>query len=110
MAAESGIIAGLVPLLAVFLIAAGVGTLVAKVGQFPYTIALLLAGFVVSVSGIEVGIASELSHDVILLIILPALLFEGAATTDFERFRQNLPRILTAGGKPTYRPRAFIGT
>ncbi|ESP89009.1 Na+/H+ antiporter [Candidatus Halobonum tyrrellensis] len=90
----TGIVAELIPLLSVFLIAAGVGTIVAKVGRFPYTIALLLAGFVVSIAGVEIGVASELSHDLILLVILPALLFEGAATTDLEEFRRNLLPIL----------------
>ena len=64
-------------LLAVFIVAASVGVLVAKVGRFPYTIALLIAGLGASVLGVEFGI--ELSHDLILLVLLPPLLFEGAA-------------------------------
>ena len=92
---ETSVIAQeLILLLTVFLIAAGVGTLVAKVGRFPYTIALLIAGLAVAVVDIEIGLASELSHDLILLVILPALLFEGAATTDLEEFRRNLLPIL----------------
>ncbi len=89
---QAGIEAELLNLLSVFVIAAGVGVVVAKVGRFPYTVALLLAGFGVSVLGVEVGI--ELSHDFILLVLLPPLLFEGAATTDLERFRRNLAPIL----------------
>lgn len=92
MAAETGIAAELIDLLAVFIIAAGVGVFVAKVGRFPYTIALLLAGLAVSVLGIAIDI--ELSHDLILLVLLPPLLFEGAATTDLERFRANLVPII----------------
>ncbi len=84
--------AELLDLLTVFIIAAGVGIFVAKVGRFPYTIALLLAGLAVSVIGIEVDI--ELSHDLILLVLLPPLLFEGAATTDLEHFRRYLGPIL----------------
>jgi CPA1 family monovalent cation:H+ antiporter len=87
-----GIEAQLLNLLAVFLIAGAVGVGVAKVGRVPYTIALLLAGLAASVLGVELGI--ELSHDVILLVLLPPLLFEGAATTDLERFRRNLAPIL----------------
>ncbi|PSP85060.1 sodium:proton antiporter [Halobacteriales archaeon QS_1_68_17] len=86
-------VALLVDLLAVFIIAAVVGILVAKVGRFPYTVALLLAGVAASVLGVTVDI--ELSHDLILLVLLPPLLFEGAATTDLERFRRNLAPILT---------------
>ncbi|AGN00765.1 na+ antiporter [Salinarchaeum sp. Harcht-Bsk1] len=86
-------VAILVDLIDVFIIAAAVGIFVAKVGDFPYTIALLLAGIAASVIGIEVAI--ELSHDLILLVLLPPLLFEGAATTDFERLRRNLLPILS---------------
>ncbi|MFB6354784.1 MAG: cation:proton antiporter, partial [Halobacteriales archaeon] len=88
----AGLEAELLNLLAVFILAAGVGVAVAKVGRFPYTVALLLAGLAASVLGVELGI--ELSHDVILLVLLPPLLFEGAATTDLERFRANLPLML----------------
>jgi len=87
-----GLTAELLDLLFVFIIAAGVGIGVAKVGRVPYTIALLLAGVAASILGVELGI--ELSHDVILLVLLPPLLFEGAATTDLERFRRNLAPIL----------------
>ncbi|MFB6197468.1 MAG: cation:proton antiporter, partial [Halobacteriaceae archaeon] len=88
----AGLEAELLNLLGVFILAAGVGIGVAKVGRFPYTIALLLAGVAVSVLGIEFGIG--LTHDIILLVLLPPLLFEGAATTDLEQFRTNLPPIL----------------
>ncbi|MFB6166069.1 MAG: cation:proton antiporter, partial [Haloarculaceae archaeon] len=85
----------LVDLLAVFVIAAGVGIVVAKVGRFPYTVALLLAGFVASLLGISAAVHIELSHDLILLVLLPPLLFEGAATSDFEHVRRNVVPILT---------------
>ncbi|WP_257299496.1 Na+/H+ antiporter [Haloarchaeobius sp. FL176] len=88
----TGIETELLNLLSVFILAAGVGVVVAKVGNFPYTIALLLAGLAASILGVQFGI--ELSHDIILLVLLPPLLFEGAATTDLEQFRRNLPPIL----------------
>ncbi|EMA48790.1 na+ antiporter [Halococcus morrhuae DSM 1307] len=87
-----------VNLLVVFMIAAGVGVFVAKIGRFPYTIALLLAGFGISIIQALTGIQLfdiQLSHDLILLVLLPPLLFEGAATTDLESFRNNLVTILT---------------
>jgi len=87
-----GIAALELDLLAVFIIAAGVGIFVAKAGRFPYTIALLLAGLAISILDISFGI--ELSHDLILLVLLPPLLFEGAATTDFEGLRRDLWPIL----------------
>ncbi|PSQ16663.1 sodium:proton antiporter [Halobacteriales archaeon QS_8_69_26] len=92
-AEEGGLEAQLIDLVAVFLIAAGVGIFVAKVGRFPYTIALLIAGVGASVIG--VGFDIELTHDVILLVVLPPLLFEGAATTDIDVFRRDFPTILT---------------
>ncbi|MWG35784.1 Na+/H+ antiporter [Halomarina oriensis] len=87
----------LIDLLPIALIAAAVGVFVAKVGRFPYTIALLLAGIAVSIVRFATGefdIQIELSHDLILLVLLPPLLFEGAATTDFERLRRNLGPVL----------------
>jgi len=83
----------LVDILAVFIIAAGVGIFVAKIGRFPYTVALLIAGFGASIAGISIDI--QLSHDLILLVLLPPLLFEGAATTDLGRFRRNIVPILS---------------
>jgi CPA1 family monovalent cation:H+ antiporter len=89
----SGLEQQLIDLLTVFLIAGGVGAVLAKVGRIPYTIALLIAGFGASIVGLEIDIT--LTHDVILLVVLPPLLFEGAATTDIDEFRSNFPVILT---------------
>ncbi|PSQ12085.1 sodium:proton antiporter [Halobacteriales archaeon QS_7_68_65] len=86
-----------IDLLVVFMIAAGVGIFVTKVGRFPYTIALLIAGFGISVIQAATGVQLfpfRLSHDLILLVLLPPLLFEGAATTDINSFRANLVPIL----------------
>ncbi|MFB6123242.1 MAG: cation:proton antiporter [Haloferacaceae archaeon] len=93
MAAGSGLEAELIDVLAVFIIAGAVGVFVAKYAEVPYTIALLVAGFAASVAGVEVGI--RLTHDIILLVLLPPLLFEGAATTDLDAFRRDLPVIAT---------------
>ena len=73
MAAE--VAAGLLDLLFVFIIASSVGIFVAKIGHFPYAIALLLAGWPP-----RCRVDVEHSHDLILLVLLPPLLFEGAAT------------------------------
>jgi CPA1 family monovalent cation:H+ antiporter len=88
----AGIEDQLLDLLAILIITASVGTFVAKIGRFPYTIALLLAGLGTSLFGIEIEIT--LSRDIILLVLLPPLLFEGAATTDVEAFRSDLGPIL----------------
>ncbi|WP_135822842.1 Na+/H+ antiporter [Halostella litorea] len=89
----SGVETELIHLLSVFLIAGAVGVVVTKFVRIPYTIALLIAGFVASIAGVSVGI--ELTHDIILLVLLPPLLFEGAATTDLASFRENFPVIAT---------------
>ncbi|WP_323675971.1 sodium:proton antiporter [Halorubellus sp. PRR65] len=113
--AGDGIEASLIDLVAVFVIAGGVGVFVSKVGHFPYTIALLVAGFAVSVaSSVAVGpneILGEivLTHDVILLVLLPPLLFEGAATTDVEEFESNLPIILLLAIVGLVASIAFVG-
>ncbi|ADQ68131.1 na+ antiporter [Halogeometricum borinquense DSM 11551] len=90
---SSGLEQQLIDLLTVFLIAGGVGALLAKIGRVPYTIALLLAGFAASIAGLEIDIT--LTHDIILLVVLPPLLFEGAATTDIDEFRSNFSVMLT---------------
>jgi CPA1 family monovalent cation:H+ antiporter len=101
LAAEgAGIAPVLVDLLPIFVVAAAVGIFVAKIGKFPYTIALLLAGLAISVIGFLLFpeadrlVDIQLTHDLIFLVLLPPLLFEGAATTDLERFRRNLGPIL----------------
>jgi CPA1 family monovalent cation:H+ antiporter len=102
LAAEGsvGIAPVLVDLLPIFVVAAAVGIFVAKVGKFPYTIALLLAGLAISVIGFLLFpeadrlIDIQLTHDLIFLVLLPPLLFEGAATTDLERLRRNLGPVL----------------
>lgn len=98
-AAGSTSVEVLVGLLPIFIIAAAVGIFVAKVGRFPYTIALLLAGFGVSIGIHDIGYLAvitkiHLTHDLILFVLLPPLLFEGAATTEFERLRRNLWPVL----------------
>ncbi|MFC5972752.1 Na+/H+ antiporter [Halomarina salina] len=87
----------LIDLLPIALIAAAVGVFVAKVGRFPYTVALLMAGIGLSIVRYATDafhVPFGLSHDLILLVLLPPLLFEGAATTDFERLRRNLGPVL----------------
>jgi len=85
----------LIRLLTVFVIAGGVGVFVTKFVRIPSTIALLVAGFLASIAGVTVGI--ELTHDIILLVLLPPLLFEGAATTDLDEFRENASVIVLVG-------------
>ncbi|GGL52358.1 cation:proton antiporter [Halocalculus aciditolerans] len=92
--AATGVEQELIDLIAIFIIAAGVGVFVAKVGRFPYTIALLIAGFGASALGVGTELSIPISHDIILFVLLPPLLFEGAANTELEQFRRNFPPII----------------
>jgi len=103
----TGIETQLLDLIGVFIIAAAVGVFVAKVGRFPYTIALLIAGLAVSVVGIRPDIS--LSHDLILFVLLPPLLFEGAANTQLEQFRENIGPILVLAGVGLVVSVVFLG-
>ncbi|MCZ6690651.1 MAG: Na+/H+ antiporter [Planctomycetota bacterium] len=67
----------------------------AKRLRVPYTVALVLVGLVVGLSWQSAGI--ELSVDLILLIFLPPLLFEGCLNMDLEVLKRNaLPVFLLA--------------
>ena len=62
--------------------------------RLPYTIALVLCGAVIGVSGVEWIEGIELSEELILFIFLPALLFEGAIHIDFDKLKENSKVIL----------------
>jgi len=69
--------------------------LVARRLRFPYTLALVLAGLVLGEVHIFHNVA--LNPDLVLLLFLPALLFEGAWNTDVQALRADwLPIFLLA--------------
>lgn len=87
----------LVELITLLLIACGVGVAV-KYVRVPYTIALVIVGLLVGLTGIFPEI--PLTQDVVFTLILPPLLFEGALAMDIRHLRENLKPILalaTAG-------------
>lgn len=59
--------------------------------RVPYAAALVAAGL--AVSALQYDFAINLSHDLILYIILPPILFAGSFRLDVPRFRRNLPLI-----------------
>ncbi|MFC7068695.1 cation:proton antiporter [Halobaculum lipolyticum] len=87
-----GVESQLIGVLYLFAIAAVVGVVAARYARVQYTTGLLVAGLAVSVLGspVEVTITSE----VILLVILPALIFDDAIGIDVEAFRENLVPVL----------------
>lgn len=81
-------------LVALLLLAVAVAVLTKRV-RVPYTVALVLVGLAAGALWREGRIA--LSHDLILLVFLPPLLFEGCLNMDLEVLRRNaLPVFLLA--------------
>ncbi|NOY11745.1 MAG: Na+/H+ antiporter [Archaeoglobi archaeon] len=74
-------------LLIAILIATGV-----KYVRFPYTIALVLVGIAVGLSGLFPPI--QLTEELVFTLILPPLLFEGALAMDIGELRRNAKPIL----------------
>lgn len=61
----------------------------------PYTVLLVAVGFVFTLppsqAYVEFALAPLFTHDVILFVFLPAIVFQGAAEVDYAEFRRNLP-------------------
>ena len=82
----------LAELITLLLIACGVGVAV-KYVRIPYTIALVLVGLLVGLTGIFPEIL--LTEDIVFTLILPPLLFEGALAMDIRHLRDNIKPIMT---------------
>jgi CPA1 family monovalent cation:H+ antiporter len=79
----------LVLLLIVFAVA-----LVARWAQLPYTIALVVTGLL----GFQPGFRDlELTPDLILIVFLPVLLFEGAYHVSARSLRRDLLQLMAFG-------------
>ena len=90
--AAGGTEAQLLTLLAVFAIAGAVSVFTTKVIRLPYTVGLVLAGLVVSF--LQFSLSTPLTHEFILLVILPTLIFQSAMNIDTEKLRDNIGPIL----------------
>ncbi|WP_135826999.1 cation:proton antiporter [Halorussus ruber] len=92
--------AQLATLLGVFALAFVVRLLVSGVTDVSYSVLLVLVGFGVSLAGVQPALV--LSHDVIVAVLLPTLLFRGAVELDHQQLRQNLvvPVALVVLGVP----------
>ena len=82
----------LITLLYLLAIATIVGLLTERSARIQYTNGLLIAG--IAVSAVGSPIQFELTPEFILLVLLPALIFEDAVTIDVAAFRENLVAIL----------------
>lgn len=81
-------------LLVAFTVAIGVRA-VSNRTALPYTVLLVAVGFVLTLFPVRTYLGFTLeslfTHDAILFVFLPAIVFRGAAEIDHARFRRNLP-------------------
>ncbi len=82
----------LAELLSLLLIAILIATAV-KYIRIPYTIALVVVGIAVGLSGFFPPV--QLTEEVVFTLILPPLLFEGALAMDIGELRRDLRPVLT---------------
>lgn len=82
-----------VRVLVLLLLVASAVAMATKWIRIPYTLALVIIGLVISPMNFLPAV--HVSPDVILLIFLPALLFEAAWNLNLEDLRKNLGPILT---------------
>ncbi|HZD11281.1 MAG TPA: Na+/H+ antiporter [Candidatus Binatia bacterium] len=73
-------------------IAAAVAVLVRRVGRFPYTVALVLAGLLLSLFPDFIGV--PISSELILAILVPPLVFEASLHIRWKQLRRDLLPIL----------------
>jgi CPA1 family monovalent cation:H+ antiporter len=76
-------------------LAGTVGAFAARYAHIPYPVALLLVGLVVSLADVQFGtdLSPAFLSDVILSVLVPALVFEGASRVNFDRFVENAAPI-----------------
>lgn len=83
-----------VQVLVLLLIASLVG-MGARRLRLPYTLALVVAGLVLGFAHLDALHGIQLDADLLLLLFLPALLFEAALHIELGAFRRELPTVLT---------------
>lgn len=65
--------------------------MLARRTRLPYTVALVVSGLVIGLSGVLPGV--ELTPGLVLLVFLPALIFESAFHLDFQHLMENRKQI-----------------
>jgi CPA1 family monovalent cation:H+ antiporter len=78
------------------LVLAIVVALIARRLRFPYTLALVLVGLLLGVTHVDPNL--HLEPDLVLLLFLPALLFEGAWNVDVRALRANRLAVALLAG------------
>jgi CPA1 family monovalent cation:H+ antiporter len=77
-----------VPLAIGLLVAAVAVSIAAKRARVPYNVALVVGGMLLSMSGLLPRLP-HLEPEIVFLVCLPALLFEGGITADTRNIREN---------------------
>lgn len=82
------------------LLTASLAAVTLKRLRFPYTVGLVLLGLLLGALGdwvpaLEVFTTLNLSHDLILFVFVPPLIFESALNLDGRLLLRNLPPVLT---------------
>ena len=90
-AEESNLVSQEIAAVVLLAIAAGVAVVAARL-RFPYTVALVLAGFGASALGDLVAV--DVSPDLILALLVPPLLFEATLHLPWARLRADLTPVL----------------
>ena len=90
-AEESDFVAQETAAVVLLAIAAGVAVLAARF-KFPYTVALVIAGFGASVLGELVAV--DISPELILFLLVPPLLFEATLHLPWSKLKADLTPIL----------------
>ena len=85
----------LIRLFVVLLGAAALVTLVARRINLPYTVALVAAGMAASVAE---PLKVEITPQLVLVVLLPALIFEASYQTDFGKLRPSLGGVALLAG------------
>lgn len=80
------------PVVVALLVASTALAIAAKRVRVPYNVALVVGGMLIAVSGMLPGVP-HLHPDVVFLVCLPALLFEGGVTANLDNIRVNAPPI-----------------
>jgi CPA1 family monovalent cation:H+ antiporter len=80
------------PVVIALLVAATTLAIGAKRIQIPYNVALVVGGMLIAVSHV-LPVVRPLNPDMVFLVCLPALLFEGGITADLGNIRSNLAPI-----------------
>src|SRR5689334_7041243 len=82
------------PLVIGLMVVAIVVAIAAKRARIPYNVVLVVGGLLISVSNLLPGVP-PLKPEVVFLVCLPALLFEGGITADLSSIRSNSVPITT---------------